>query len=376
MRIMHISDCYLPRLGGIEMQVHDLAAHQQAAGHDVTVITATPRARHDRTAFEVLDGIPVRRATIDLPFELPIHPHTAREIERALEEQPIDVVHVHTGLVSPFAHLAARVVVRFGIPLVITVHSLWGRYTPVFQLLNAWRGWARWPAVFSAVSETAAIPIRRVVGPDTDVHVLPNGIDPAQWLLNPRPRDADDVHLVAVMRLASRKRPLPLLRVLRKAQRMVPGRIQLRATIVGDGPRRATMQRFLNRHDMNSWVTLPGRCTRDQIRDIYRSTDIFVAPAMLESFGIAALEARCAGIPVVAMAGTGVREFIRHGNEGLLASSDTDLAAMLAQLARSPQLRGRIATHNRTVAPPVTWDDVVARTETAYKRAAALTHHP
>ena len=41
MRIAHVSDCYLPRLGGIELHVHDLALRQAAAGHDVTVITTT-----------------------------------------------------------------------------------------------------------------------------------------------------------------------------------------------------------------------------------------------------------------------------------------------------------------------------------------------
>ena len=41
MRVALISDCYLPRLGGIEVQVHDLALQLQSAGHEVTVITAT-----------------------------------------------------------------------------------------------------------------------------------------------------------------------------------------------------------------------------------------------------------------------------------------------------------------------------------------------
>ena len=42
MRIAHVTDCYLPRLGGIEMQVRDLATRQQQAGEDVEIITATP----------------------------------------------------------------------------------------------------------------------------------------------------------------------------------------------------------------------------------------------------------------------------------------------------------------------------------------------
>jgi glycosyltransferase involved in cell wall biosynthesis len=372
MKIAHISDCYLPRLGGIEMQVHDLARHQQVAGHDVTVITATPRARHDRTAFELVDGVPVHRVTVDLPFELPVHPRTGREIAQLLTGHGYDAVHVHAGLVSPFAYAAAPVVVRARLPMVITVHSLWGDLVPVFRVLDAWRRWSSWPAVLSAVSDVAAAPIRRVAGRDVDVDVLPNGIDTTAWQLEPLPREPDDVQLIAVMRLAPRKRPLPLLRALREARRLVPDQIKLTATIIGDGPQRAAMQRFLDRHGLSSWVHLPGRCTRDRIRELYRRSDVFVAPANLESFGIAALEARCAGLPVVAMAGTGIREFIAHGVDGLLASSDSDLAEALARLARSPQLRGQIAAHNRTVTPSVTWDDVLARSDAAYKRAASL----
>ncbi|MGZ4651088.1 MAG: glycosyltransferase, partial [Kineosporiaceae bacterium] len=103
MRVAHVSDCYLPRLGGIETQVHGLARRQRDAGFDVEVITATPRARHDRTVREVVDGVPVNRATVNLPYELPVHPRPGREVLRIVEAAAIEVVHVHFGVVAPFA---------------------------------------------------------------------------------------------------------------------------------------------------------------------------------------------------------------------------------------------------------------------------------
>jgi hypothetical protein len=39
MRILHVTDAYLPKQGGIEVQVHDLAQRQLSAGHDVGVMT-------------------------------------------------------------------------------------------------------------------------------------------------------------------------------------------------------------------------------------------------------------------------------------------------------------------------------------------------
>ena len=42
MRVVHVSDCYWPRLGGIELHLHDLVEHQRKAGDDARVVTTTP----------------------------------------------------------------------------------------------------------------------------------------------------------------------------------------------------------------------------------------------------------------------------------------------------------------------------------------------
>ena len=185
-------------------------------------------------------------------------------------------------------------------------------------------------------------------------------------------RDPGDVLVVAVMRLAPRKRPVPLLRMLRDAREALPPGVRLRAVVVGEGPQRAAMERFLRANAMTGWVELVGRWDRDRIRELYRRADLFVAPAVLESFGIAALEARCAGLPVLGRSQSGVREFVADGVEGALAPTDGDLTAALVRLAASPALRRRIGDHNRAVPVSVTWPDVLARTTAAYHRAATL----
>jgi glycosyltransferase involved in cell wall biosynthesis len=131
------------------------------------------------------------------------------------------------------------------------------------------------------------------------------------------------------------------------------------------------MERYRDRHDMG-WVELPGRLGPAELRDLYARADVYAAPAVLEAFGIATLEARTAGLPVVARAGTGVEEFVGDGVEGLLATSDGTFAAALHRLVADPALRGRIAAHNRRVPPAVGWDEVVGRTLDAYGRAARL----
>jgi glycosyltransferase involved in cell wall biosynthesis len=371
MRVLHLSDCYLPRLGGIETQVHGLARRQRAAGIDAEVVTATPKARHDRTTAEIVDGVPVHRVTVDLPYELPVHPRPGREVLRVVRNGGFDVVHAHLGVIAPFAQGAMPALVSAGVPLVVTVHSLWGPATPLLRAVDLVTGWGRWPAVFTAVSDVAARPVRSVLRGRAEVGVLPNGIDAGAWRVDPVPGPASEVLLVSAMRLAPRKRPLPLLRVLDDVRRRVPPSVTLRAVIAGEGPQRAALERYRNRHGLE-WVSLPGRLGADQLHDLYAGADVYVVPAVLEAFGIAALEARAAGLPIVARAETGVVEFVQDGVDGLLATSDGGLADALVRLTLDRDLRTAIAAHNGAATPAVTWDEVVTRTVSAYDLAVGL----
>jgi glycosyltransferase involved in cell wall biosynthesis len=169
-----------------------------------------------------------------------------------------------------------------------------------------------------------------------------------------------------------RKRPLPLLRMLRRARRELPADVQLRAVIVGEGRQRPALERYLRRHRMDGWVELPGRLTRGRIRQVFERADLFVAPATLESFGIAALEARCSGLPVLARAGSGVGEFVVPGRDGLLAASDAEMVAGLVRLAGDPAERHRMRIHSRQIPADLGWQAVLTRTEAAYAAADGL----
>jgi glycosyltransferase involved in cell wall biosynthesis len=365
MRIGLVSDCYLPQVGGIEMQVHDLALHLREAGHDVVVVTSIGGP-------DEVDGIRVHRLDVPLlPFNIPFTPKTFHEVADILRAEQVDVAHFHGGIVSPLAYFGAHSSERAGIPTVITTHCLWSYAAPVFALLDKMFAWRDWNATFSAVSGVAAAPIRRIVGSERDVVVLPNGIDNATWEVTPSPREDNAITIVSVMRLAPRKRPMHLLKMIKKVRDLISRDTRLEVLIIGDGPERASLERYLRVNDLDGVVQLVGRRTREEIRDVFASADIFVAPANLESFGIAALEARCAGLPVVAKARTGIREFVEHGREGLLARSDRDMVDQIVRLIRDRELRLVITKNNRETASPVDWADVVELNLAVYRSAVA-----
>lgn len=394
-RVALLSDCYLPRLGGIEVQVHDLAHRLAAAGHQVEVVTATAGDTRDHTtSIEVgavgdTNGgtraggtVTVHRLPLAFPGAPPVNPFVKDEVRELLATRRFDVAHAHMGVVSPFATDLIGVALDAGVPTAATWHCVIARSAPVFRLLGHARRWGEAGAALSAVSSMAAQRVRGIAG-GADVHVLGNGIDVDQW--RPRTLDPDGhdgagrpgdrvVRVVSAMRFVRRKRPGALVDVLRAARDQLDAtapEVRIEAQLVGDGPQRRIVRAQLERHGID-WIKLPGRVTRDALRDLHWRSDVYLTTARLEAFGIAALEARTAGLAVVARQGTGVEDFVEDGRDGILRPSDDDLATGLAQLAAQPEVLARIRAHNLGTAPEQSWDRVVEATLGEYARAQRL----
>jgi glycosyltransferase involved in cell wall biosynthesis len=271
-------------------------------------------------------------------------------------------------LVSLLSWQAARSVSAAGVPTVMTMHSLCKVPTTILRMKAPIAGWTDLPVQWTAVSKVAALAVNRML-PGHDVITLPNGIDPSVWRVEQRATDPQRLQIVSVMRMVPRKRPVHLLRILADIRRRVPASTELKAVIIGSGPEQAAMERYLDRHKMRGWVELAGRLDRETIRRVHAESDVYLAPATLESFGIAALEARCAAVPVVAMRVGGVGEFVEHGREGLLVGTDAEMAEATAGLLTSPERLQAMREHNRLIEPTTNWDRVLEVTHAAYQRA-------
>lgn len=359
------------------MQVHDLAVRLIGRGHEVVVFTATPGSRGERGGFvDEVDGVMVHRLALRLPFELPVNPLAPGLLRPRLAAGGFDVAHVHMGVVSPFAVDCTRVTTDLGLPTAMTWHCMIDRLEPAMRAAGYVRGWARLGVAMNAVSAVAAEPLQRLVGTAGVVGVLSNGIDVDRWAMSGGQGavrgPGDQVRVVTAMRLAARKRPIPLLRTMARVRALVPADIGISLEIFGDGPDRGRLERFIASHEMSGWVSLPGRVTRHELRERYAASDIFVAPAPLESFGIAALEARTVGLPVVGRRGSGVQEFVQDGLNGYLAATDKAMADALAALVTDDGLLASMTAYNRSTAPEQSWDRILDRAEAEYRRAIAL----
>lgn len=375
MRIVHVTDCYLPRLGGIELQVHDLAQRQAAMGHDVTVLTTTAGDRGAGDGPVEVIRVTRRRADAEsIGYRASFN--AAAGLVGDLD--CFDLVHAHASCFSPLSFLATIQASERGVPTATTLHSLWARSSVYFAAAHHLVRWGRHPVAWSAVSNVAAGPLREIVAGSASatspppVTVLPNGVDADRWKVVHERGPVSTLRIVAVARLARRKRIRQLLEIVKVVHDGLPAGLGLDVNILGDGPERGEIERYLRRHRMEPWVHLLGRRERDEIREVFARSDLFVAPATLESFGIAALEARCAGLPVLALAGTGVEDFVAHGREGWLVDSDAAMVQMISSLARSRDVLDHVARHNRSAPPSISWERVLDACEGLYQRASRL----
>ncbi|ARF53190.1 glycosyltransferase family 4 protein [Streptomyces gilvosporeus] len=367
--IVHISDCFPPRTGGIESQVAALAHAQHNRGQTVQVVTATPAGPGLQPAWPY----PVHRITARLPRQMPVHPRAGRELDRLLDRLGPSVLHVHVGAISPFAWAALGTARRRGIPTVVTVHSLWDRAVQgVYRALYRFGCSPAVPLTVTAVSTRTAWLVRQTL-PGTSPLVIPNGIDTDWWRAHgPVTGEDDVVRVSSVGRLVPRKEPMELLAALRAAHARLRSRgTSLQATFVGTGPSAKAMHTYIRRHHMEQWVRLAGHMDASGVRRLLSETDLFVNPSRREAFGIAALEARTCAVPVLARVHTGVADFVRHGQEGSLCHhSAFALADELVWLARNAGARRHLAEHNRHTAPVrCTWSAVTEAFTHAYEES-------
>jgi len=367
-----ISDWYLPRIGGTEMHLHDLAVRLVGEGHDVQVITSTPgpgktdgiRAhRIDAPLFPGIGLVWTRRAFI--------------QIEAILKSEKCDVVHCHANVINPVSYGGAYLSQRLGIPAIITWKSILGVYTPLFKIANRIYEWSKWPIVFSGVSEVTAKDIKSIVR-KKDVHIVPNGIDISKWKVEPTPHEPNKILLVSTMRLTRKKRPLALIQMVSDLSRKIPDGLYLKVKIVGEGDKRRAMEKLITKLSLKNTIELVGHQSRKNIRELFSKADIYICPTKWESFGIAVLEARCAGLPVVALESGGVKEIIEHKKEGLLAKTDHELVENIMCLIQDRDLRSAIADHNQHNPPAMNWENVIAKHIRLYHLAidAVKTGHP
>jgi glycosyltransferase involved in cell wall biosynthesis len=140
--------------------------------------------------------------------------------------------------------------------------------------------------------------------------------------------------------------------------------VDARATIVGEGPARAQLEREIRERAVQDFVTLRGAVGQDDIRSLYDSADVFCLPSFAEGVPVVLMEAMAMGRPVIATRIAGIPELVEHDVSGVLVAPGrvSSLVDALERLAGDQALRTRMGAAGR----------VKVQAEFDVRRSAAL----
>ncbi len=351
MRIAIVSDTYLPQVNGVSTVVRRIVDALEAHGDAIAVVAprypgAPPAAAHElRVVSLPFPPYPAIRLSWPRPGQLAGFFDSFRP----------DLVHVHTE--GPLGFVGRRYAVRRGLPLLTSFHTNFPQYATQYGAgALAPLEW-RWLAWFHRPSTTVLTP-----GEGTRADLERHGIARARvWgrgvdIRHFRPERRDDrwhaelagaSHLPVVLHVG-RLAPEKNLDMLIAAWRDAHARVGDRATFVvaGEGPLRERIAAAL------PFVRWLGFLPREELARLYASAELCVLPSRTETCGLVALEAMASGIPVVAANAGGLRESVRHGENGWLVDPDNapGFAEAIATLVNDPARRAALGVAARASA--------------------------
>jgi UDP-glucose:(heptosyl)LPS alpha-1,3-glucosyltransferase len=101
---------------------------------------------------------------------------------------------------------------------------------------------------------------------------------------------------------------------------------------------------------------------RENVREYYAASDLFVFLSNYESCCLVGLEALASGLPVVASSVNGIDDYVEDGENGLIVErSAAGLAGALERLLGDPALLARLGDAARPSSAPYEWDAVARR---------------
>jgi phosphatidyl-myo-inositol alpha-mannosyltransferase len=357
-----VSPYIYPLPGGVTQHVRYLYENLRLRGHDVRILSSSHGLQRSSEGDVIRVGmgfsVPANGSVGTVTFS-PRFPGQVREV---LEQERFDLLHFH----EPFVPFLSLVVLRESQSVNVATFHAYAGFSPSYEFgSRVLGGYAAKLHGRIAVSAAARHFIDRYF--PGDYKVIPNGIDVERYRRAvPVARWQDGVkNVLFVSRLEPRKGIIELLkayRILRKTG------CDCRLLVVGTGPLEREARRYVATRRLGG-VEFLGRVTDDEKAQLFKTADVYVAPATgRESFGIVLLEAMAAGTAIVASDIHGYKGVVRRGEQALLvpARDRKALAAALARVLADGELRARLGAAGEVRAQDFSWERVTAKVDDYY----------
>lgn len=324
--------CY-PTFGGSGVLATELGKALALEGHLVHFITYQQPVRLGSFTPNIFYH-EVQVPTYPLFDYPPYETALASTLVDVIKNNDLDLLHVHYAIPhASAAYMAKQILRKEGkdIPVITTLHgtdiTLVGRdktYAPVvtFSINES--------DAITAVSENLKNETLSHFHIEKDIEVIVNFVDVERF--SRKPIDAfrkviapnGERILLHASNFRKIKRVQDVVKIFAEVNKKIPSKL----LFVGDGPERSTAEDLSRELGVCDEVRFVGK--QEQMEDILAIADLFLLTSEYESFGLAALEAMAAGVPVISTNAGGLAEINISGETGYL-SDVGDVASMTTQ---------------------------------------------
>jgi L-malate glycosyltransferase len=364
--------CY-PTFGGSGVLATELGKALADKGHQVHFITYQQPVRLSEFNANIFYH-EVRVPTYPLFDYPPYETALSSTMVDVIVNNNIDLLHVHYAIPhASAAYMAKKILEKQGkiIPVITTLHgtdiTLVGRdktFAPVvtFSINES--------DAITAVSQNLRDETYRNFKIEKEIKVIHNFVDVKRFRKKPIDafRRVIAPHNEKVVLHASNFRKLKRVNDVVRIFAEINKKVSSKLLFVGDGPERSgaeSLARELGIYDETRFV---GR--QEQIEEILAISDLFILPSDYESFGLAALEAMAAGVPVISSNAGGLPEINIEGETGYMADvGDIETMSaraieLLSDESKLDRFKAKAAAHARLF----DIETIVPRYEALYNR--------
>lgn len=260
------------------------------------------------------------------PLERTLDPRWLRKVTKYVREGKFDAIHSHEFSMNFHLALIAR---WLGIPHVATVHGK-KQYADRGIRRLAYRLVSRMSMIVAVSQDVKDFLIETVGIKPHRIHVIPNGIEVADYEMNRHERievrralqcAPEDYLICAIGNLYPIKGHKYLIEAMAV---LVESHKSIRLVIAGRGGEEAALRRLIKSHGLQGQVELLG--FREDVKNILMSADLFVMPSLSEGLPLSLLEAMAARVPVIVSDVGGMPQVIKHSVTGRVVPSGCSLA--------------------------------------------------
>ena len=390
MKILMLTWEYPPRVvGGIARVVNDLSKRLIKDGHEVTVVTY----REGNTPYyEVDKGVNVYRVDnfminannfIDWVMQLNFN-MVAKVGEIIAKEGKFDVIHAHDWLV---AYAAKTLKQAYDMPIVSTIHATEaGRNNGIRENNQKYINDTEWMLTYESTevivnSNYMKSELQRLFGlPFEKINVVPNGVNITNYSGIERDYDfrrryaMDNEKIILFMgRLVYEKGVQYLIGAMPK---ILEHYHDAKLVIAGKGGMIDELRREAENLGISNKVYFAGYLKGKDVARMYKAADISVFPSTYEPFGIVALEAMLADVPIVVSDIGGLNEIVDHRQTGMKSycGNSNSIADSILELLFDPQLCMNIVKKAKAkVRNEYNWNKIAQDTHFTYQKAICET---